>query len=55
MFRGIGHPRNLIIKGRTESKKVKEKTEQISQKEGYMKYEIDPKTKKKTRVIISKL
>ena len=39
------------IKGRTESKKVKEKTEQISQKKGYMKYEIDPKTKKKTRVI----
>ena len=42
----------VAMKARTENKKVKAKTEEISQRKGYMKYEIDPKTNKKVRVLI---
>lgn len=42
----------VAMKARTENKMVKAKTEKISQRKGYMKYEVDPKTKKKTRVLL---
>ena len=42
----------VAMKARTENKMVKAKTEEISQRKGYMKYELDPKTKKKVRVLI---
>ena len=35
----------VAMKARTENKMVKAKTEEISQRKGYMKYELDPKTK----------
>ncbi len=42
----------VAMKARTENKMVKAKTEKISQRKGYMKYEVEPKTKKKTRVLL---
>jgi len=42
----------VAMKARTQNKMVKAKTEKISQRKGYMKYEVDPKTKKKTRVLL---
>ena len=40
------------MKARTENKKVRAKAEEISQKKGYMRYDVDPKTGKKVRVLI---
>ena len=43
----------VAMKARTENKDVKARTEEISQKKGYMRYDTDSKTGKRTRVILN--
>ena len=42
----------VAMKARTENKDVKKRTEKISQRKGYMRYDEDAKTGKKTRVLL---